>query len=186
MIQGTSKEFKQLNDFRKDKVITKKEYMPLMLEMVAWKVVYYAYMLVIPFILLPNLTIGFWLVCFLSLHFVAGFILATIFQTAHVMPDCEFPEVNEEGTIENNWAIHQMQTTSNYAPKSRIFSWFVGGLNYQVEHHLFPNICHVHYKNISSIVKQKAEKYNLPYYSQKSYFSALGEHFKMLKMLGEK
>ena len=183
---STSKEFKQLNDFRKDKVITKKEYMPLMLEMVVWKVVYYAYMLVIPFILLPNLTIGFWLVCFLSLHFVAGFILATIFQTAHVMPDCEFPEVNEEGTIENNWAIHQLQTTSNYAANSRIFSWFVGGLNYQVEHHLFPNICHVHYRNISSIVKLKAEKYNLPYYSQKSYFSALGEHFKMLKMLGEK
>ena len=101
---STSKEFKQLNDFRKDEVITKKEYMPLMLEMVAWKIVYYGYMLVVPLMLKPDLSVGFWLICFLSLHFVAGFILATIFQTAHVMPDCDFPEVNEEGTIENNWA----------------------------------------------------------------------------------
>jgi linoleoyl-CoA desaturase len=116
---------------------------------------------------------------------VAGFILATIFQTAHVMPECDHPIANEEGTIENNWAIHQLQTTSNYAPKSRLFSWFVGGLNFQVEHHLFPNICHVHYKNISHIVKEKAEKYGLPYYTQKSFLQALIEHTRMLKSLGQ-
>ena len=117
-------------------------------------------------------------------HFIAGFILATIFQTAHVMPDCDFPKVNESGTIENNWAIHQLQTTSNYAPKSRLFSWFVGGLNYQIEHHLFPNICHVHYKSISKIVKEKTQKYNLPYYCRKSYLSAVIDHGTMLKNLG--
>ena len=66
-----------------------------------------------------------------------------------------------------------------------IFSWFVGGLNFQVEHHLFPNICHVHYKNISHIVKEKAEKHGLPYYSQKSYLQAIIEHTKMLKSLGQ-
>ncbi|MGC6427944.1 MAG: fatty acid desaturase family protein [Flavobacteriales bacterium] len=183
---ATNKEFKQLNDFRRDNVITKKEYLPLMLEMIAWKIVYYLYMLVIPMMLIDSLTFGFWLVCFVSLHFVAGFILATIFQTAHIMPDCEYPTVNNEGTIENNWAIHQLQTTSNYAPQSKFFSWFIGGLNFQVEHHLFPNICHVHYQDISKIVKAKAKKYNLPYYTQKNYATALGEHFKMLKKLGEK
>ena len=88
---------------------------------------------------------------FLQSSFCSWFILATIFQTAHIMPECDYPVANEEGTIENNWAIHQLQTTSNYAPTSRFFSWFVGGLNFQVEHHLFPNICHVHYKNISHI-----------------------------------
>ena len=101
------------------------------------------------------------------------------------MPECDYPIANDDGTIENNWAIHQLQTTSNYAPKSRFFSWFVGGLNFQVEHHLFPNICHVHYKNISHIVKEKAEKYGLPYYSQKSYIQAIIEHCKMLKSLGK-
>ena len=108
--------------------------------MVAWKIIYYAYMFAVPYFLVGGISFGFWLLCFCSLHFVAGFILATIFQTAHIMPECEHPTTNKEGTIENNWAIHQLQTTSNYAPKSRFFSWFVGGLNFQVEHHLFPNM----------------------------------------------
>ena len=182
---ATNKEFKQLNDFRRDGFISKKEYTPLMLEMVAWKIIYYTYMFVIPYFITNNISIGFWLICFFSLHFVAGFILATIFQTAHIMPECDYPRANENGTIENNWAIHQLQTTSNYAPSSRFFSWYAGGLNFQVEHHLFPNICHVHYKNISHIVKEKAEKYGLPYYSRKTYLQAIIEHGKMLKSLGK-
>jgi len=180
---ATNKEFKQLKDFKEDGVIGKKEYQSLMLEMVLWKLVYYVYMFGIPYFF-GSISFAFWLLCFFTLHFVAGFILATIFQTAHIMPECDHPKTNNEGTIENNWAIHQLQTTSNYAPKSKLFSWFVGGLNFQVEHHLFPNICHVHYKDISNIVKQKAKKYNLPYYTQKNYLKALIEHTKMLKHLG--
>jgi linoleoyl-CoA desaturase len=182
---ATNKEFKQLKDFKKDGVIQKKEYGPLLLEMVGWKIIYYLYMLVIPMLMIDSLNFGFWLICFVSLHFVASFILATIFQTAHIMPECEYPSVNNEGTIENNWAIHQLQTTSNYSPKSVFFSWFIGGLNFQVEHHLFPNICHVHYQKISSIVKQKAKEYDLPYHTQKNYATALNQHFKMLKILGQ-
>ena len=164
-------------------VINSKEYGPLMIEMIIWKIIYYAYILIVPYFIVGYI-ICFWLVVFFSLHFVAGFILATIFQTAHIMPDCDYPVTNNDGTIENNWAIHQLQTTSNYAPKSRFFSWFVGGLNFQVEHHLFPNICHIHYKNISHIVKAKAVKQYLPYYTQKVYTSII-EHFKMLKSLGK-
>ena len=182
---ATNKEFKQLNDFKRDGFINKKEYTPLMLEMVAWKIIYYAYMFIVPYFIVGGISFGFWLLCFISLHFVAGFILATIFQTAHIMPECDYPIANEDGTIENNWAIHQLQTTSNYAPKSRFFSWFVGGLNFQVEHHLFPNVCHIHYKSISHIVKEKAKKHGLPYHSQKSYLKAIIEHAKMLKSLGK-
>lgn len=180
---ATTKEFKQLNDFLSEKIINKKEHKSLMTEMVIWKVIYYAYLFVIPYFI-GDVSFGFWLVCFMSMHFVAGLMLATIFQTAHVMPDCEFPVV-ENGTIENNWAIHQLETTSNYAPKSKFFSWFVGGLNFQIEHHLFPNICHVHYKGISDIVKQKSQEHGLPYYTYKTYFQAIGEHTKMLKQLGK-
>ena len=180
---ATTKEFKQLNDFLKHKVIGKKEYRSLMIEMVAWKVIYYAYIFVIPFFL-GNISFWFWVLCFMSMHYVAGLILSTIFQTAHVMPDCDYPEV-KKGTIENNWAIHQLETTSNYAPKSKLFSWFVGGLNFQIEHHLFPNVCHVHYKALSKIVKRKSEEHDLPYYTYKSYFKALSEHTKMLKQLGK-
>ena len=182
---ATNKEFKQLNDFKKNGFVSKKEYVPLMLEMVAWKIIYYVYIFAIPYFITGGISIGLWIICFFSLHFVAGLILATIFQTAHIMPECDYPKANEEGTIENNWAIHQLQTTSNYAPSSRFFSWYAGGLNFQVEHHLFPNICHVHYKSISNIVKEKAEKYGLPYYSRKTYFQAIIEHAKMLKSLGK-
>jgi linoleoyl-CoA desaturase len=75
-------------------------------------------------------------------------------------------------------------TTTNYAPKSRIFSWYVGGLNFQIEHHLFPNICHVHYKRIAGIVAETAREYGLPYNSQKNFLNAIKEHGRMLYMLG--
>lgn len=181
---ATIKEFKQTADFKRDGIINSSQYVNLMIEMILWKIVYYGYMLVVPMILLPNLTFGVWLLCFFTMHFIAGFILGAIFQTAHIMPDCEYPAPDDSGNMENNWAIHQLQSTSNYAPKSRLFSWYVGGLNYQIEHHLFPTVCHVHYRKISEIVRSKAKKYNLPYYSQKNFFKALIEHGKMLYVLG--
>lgn len=179
---ATNKEFKQLNDFLKDNVITSKEYRSLMIEMVIWKVIYYGYIFVIPYFV-GDISLGFWLLCFMSMHYVAGLILSTIFQTAHIMPNSDYPRV-KNGTVENNWAIHQLETTTNYAPKSKFFSWFVGGLNFQIEHHLFPNMCHVHYKAISQIVEEKSKKYELPYSSYNTFFRALVEHTKMLKQLG--
>ena len=110
--------------------------------------------------------------------------MAIIFQPAHVVPTSEYPVPSEEGKLENTWAIHQLLTTADFAPKSRIFSWFVGGLNYQVEHHLFPHICHVHYKKISGIVKTTALKYDLPYHVQDNFIMALRNHARMLKILG--
>lgn len=179
---ATNKEFKQLNDFLKENVITSKEYRSLMIEMVIWKVIYYGYIFAIPYFV-GDISLGFWLLCFMSMHFVAGLILSTIFQTAHIMPNSDYPRV-KNGTVENNWAIHQLETTTNYAPKSKFFSWFVGGLNFQIEHHLFPNMCHVHYKAISQIVEEKSKKYKLPYSSYNTFFRALVEHTKMLKQLG--
>lgn len=119
------------------------------------------------------------------MHFVAGLSLGAIFQPAHVVPETEFPIPEKDLTIENNWMIHQLETTSDFAAKSKFFGWFVGGLNFQVEHHLFPNICHVHYKALSKIVKETAKEYNLPYHSHKTFFNALSAHTKMLKKLGQ-
>ncbi|NNF02048.1 MAG: acyl-CoA desaturase [Bacteroidia bacterium] len=180
----TSKEFLQVNRYKKLGLIKdKKTYKSLLTELIVWKVLYFAYMLVLPLIFFP---IAWWLilVAFFAMHFTAGMILSLIFQTAHVMPDCEYPVVNDEGIIENSWAVHEMQTTSNYAPKSRVFSWLIGGLNYQVEHHLFPSICHIHYKHISKIVAETAAEYNLPYHSQTNFVTAVWNHVKMLYRLG--
>jgi linoleoyl-CoA desaturase len=101
-----------------------------------------------------------------------------------VVPSSEYPTPDEEGQLQNNWAIHQMLTTANFSPKSSFFSWYIGGLNYQIEHHLFPNICHVHYRKISAIVKQTAQEFGVPYNVQPNFVKAVWSHGKMLKKLG--
>ncbi|HEY9007597.1 MAG TPA: acyl-CoA desaturase [Ohtaekwangia sp.] len=152
--------------------------------LIATKVLYLAYIMVLPLAILP-ITGWQWFAGFFLMHYIAGFILAVIFQPAHVIDGTEYPLPNEEGKIENSWAIHQLHTTTNFAQSNKILSWYVGGLNYQVEHHLFPNVCHVHYRNISGIVKQTAEEFDLPYKSQPTFIGALIGHAKLLKELGK-
>lgn len=147
------------------------------------KSLYWLFTLVLPMIFFPfawfHVLLGF-----LVMHLISGLALALIFQPAHVIEDTDFFLPDEDISVENNWAIHQMKTTANFANKSIFFSWFVGGLNFQIEHHLFPNICHVHYKKIAPIVKQTAKEYNVPYYEHKTFVGALLSHFKVLYQLG--
>lgn len=149
------------------------------------KIFYAGYIMVLPYYLLP---VAFWqiLVGFVVMHYIAGFILSIIFQPAHVIEGTEFPMPDETGNMENNWAIHQLHTTTNFGHKHKLFSWYIGGLNYQVEHHLFPNICHVHYKKISKIVEQTAKEFNLPYKSKDTFIQALAAHTRLLKTLGQR
>ena len=121
---------------------------------------------------------------FILMHVICGLVLACIFQSAHVIEDTDFYLPDDDGCVENNWAIHQMRTTANFANGSVIFSWLIGGLNYQIEHHLFPNICHVHYKDIAGIVKKTAKEFNVPYHQHKTFFGALKSHFTLLNQLG--
>ena len=148
-----------------------------------WKVVFVAYMFVLPMILLP---VPWWsiLLYVLASQFIAGITMATIFQAGHVMEENEYPLPDESGMMTNKWAEHQLRTTSNFANQKRWVTWLMGGLNHQVEHHLFPTICHVHYPAISKIVKQTAEEFGLPYHSHPSFFAAIREHGKMLQKLG--
>jgi linoleoyl-CoA desaturase len=121
---------------------------------------------------------------FLLMHFISGLLLSLIFQTAHVINETEFYAPTEDGSVENNWAIHQMRTTANFANGSKLFSWYIGGLNYQIEHHLFPNICHVHYRKISKIVRDTAKEFDVPYHHHKTFFEAVRSHFSLLYQLG--
>ena len=154
-----------------------------LLKISGWKLLYYTYALILPIIFLP---VAPWIVilAFISLHIVTGLSVSIIFQTAHVMPDMDYPLPSETGVIENDWAIHQLATTSNFSPTNRFFSWCIGGLNYQVEHHLFPNICHVHYKDLSKIVAEVAAEYNIPYHVHKTFAGAVVVHLEMLRSLG--
>jgi linoleoyl-CoA desaturase len=147
------------------------------------KVWYVAVMLVLPlvFVELPWWQI---LIGFTVMHLICGVFLAFVFQSAHIIHETAFTTPDEVGSVENSWAVQQLKSTANFANGSRWFSWFVGGLNYQIEHHLFPNICHVHYKDISKIVKKTALEFNLPYYEHKTFLAALGSHFSLLHKLG--
>lgn len=181
----TFKDFKQLIGYKREnaRLNSKKSYNQLMVSLIISKVFYYILFLAIPMVLIPApwyLTLG----GFLLMHFVAGLILGAVFQAAHVVPTSEYPLPDEEGNVENNWAIHQLLTTSDFAPKNQLLSWYTGGLNFQVEHHLFPNISHVHYKKLSPLVQRAAEKYNLPYYVEKNFRQAIRSHTKMLYKLG--
>ncbi|HCZ35255.1 MAG TPA: acyl-CoA desaturase [Cytophagales bacterium] len=151
--------------------------------LIATKVVYVSYIFVIPFLVT---SLSGWQILFgiLTMHYIAGFILAIIFQPAHVIEGTEYPLPDEHHKLENTWAVHQLHTTTNFGNKSRWFSWYVGGLNFQIEHHLFPNICHVHYRKIAAIVESTAREYNLPYKSATTFVDALLGHARLLKQLG--
>ncbi len=140
------------------------------------------------FIVLPMIfaSVAWWqsLLGFLLMHAICGQVLALIFQCAHIIEETDFFEPSKTGSMENNWAIHQMRTTANFANDNAVFSWFIGGLNYQIEHHLFPNICHVHYRDISKIVKSTAEEYGVPYNHHPTFSGALKSHFSVLNRLG--
>jgi linoleoyl-CoA desaturase len=120
------------------------------------------------------------------MQYIAGFLLAIIFQPAHVIDGTEYPEPDENDNLENSWAIHQMLTTTNFGNKSRWFSWYVGGLNFQIEHHLFPHVCHVHYRKIAGIVKETAAEFGVPYKSAATFVGALAGHARLLRELGRR
>lgn len=184
IIKLTYTDFKRAIRYRKMELIKdNKELSSRILKIISGKIFYVTYMIAMPLIFAP---FAWWLTLlgFLVMHIICGFILSIIFQTAHVMTTSEFPLPDEEGRIENNWAVHQMLTTTNFSPKSRIFSWFIGGLNYQIEHHLFAGISHVHYRDLSKVVAETAKEYGIPYHCQKNFVHALRDHGKMLYQLG--
>ena len=181
---STVKEFLQIKRFHSYGLTkTKKRYHLILIGLVFWKIFYFTYLLVIPIMLVPEMT-GAIVGGFFIMHFMAGVILSAIFQSAHVMPECDFAMPDNKDEIDQSFLVHQLLNTCNFATKSKAFTWFVGGLNHQVEHHLFPNICHIHYPNISKIVKDTADKYKIPYYSHKTFLDAVSQHTKMLYKLG--
>jgi linoleoyl-CoA desaturase len=142
------------------------------------------------YIAIPVYFVGWpaWAIGFASMHVIMGLTLALVFQLAHVVEHAEFVATAEMDTkvIENEWAIHQVKTTVNFASKNKIISWFVGGLNFQIEHHLFPRISHVHYPAISKIVQKTCRQYNIPYHEYRTMSQAISSHFRMMRQLGQK
>jgi linoleoyl-CoA desaturase len=182
----TAKDFVQYYRYRKNNVNTSSpsENRIFFAKLVLLKLAYLFVFLVVPtaFFDIPFIQV---LTGFLLMHFLAGVILTVIFQLAHSVEGTSHPMPTAGGIIENDWAIHQMNTTINFSPKNKLLSWYVGGLNFQVEHHLFPKISHIHYPAIAPIVEQTAREFNVPYLQHGTFAAALRAHITFLKKLGK-
>ncbi|MDX1476395.1 MAG: acyl-CoA desaturase [Saprospiraceae bacterium] len=149
----------------------------------AYKALYYSVFLVVPLVVI-HLPWYWILLGFMLAHFVEGFTLAIIFMLAHIIEGTAFPEPGPNGKLDMSWGDLQMHTTCNFAVRNPLVNYLFGGLNFQVEHHLFPNVCHIHYPRISEIVRQTSRAHNLPYLEKKTFFGAIASHRRMLKQLG--
>ena len=139
------------------------------------------------FILVPVLAVGWvsWLVGFTVMSMVAGFVLSIVFQLAHTVEQTEFPVADfETHQLPDEFAAHQIKTTANFATRNKLISWLVGGLNFQIEHHLFPKISHVHYPAISKIVRAVCEEYQLHYIEYPTMRRAVVAHVRFLRTMG--
>ncbi len=177
-------DFKQMRTYLKRKLSygEPKSAKTLWTTLIITKIIYLAIWIVLPLVI----GITWWkvLVGFFIMHYTAGIILSTVFQLAHVVDEAANPQPNETGEMENTWAIHQLFTTVNFAPKNKVVNWYTGGLNHQIEHHIFPHISHVHYSKIAKIVQETAKECQLPYYEYETMTAAVVAHFKHLRTLG--
>ncbi len=150
--------------------------------LISLRIVYFLFWIGVPIFFGVN-EWYFPLVFFLVMHLVCGLFLTIVFQTAHAVPKAQTFSGTEE---RHSWVVHQLVTTCNFATSSRFACWFLGGLNFQKEHHLFPNISHVHYPAISPILRGSCKERGIVYIEYKSFFGAVGAHFQLLYTLGRK
>lgn len=146
-------------------------------ELLVCKALYLLLFVAPPFVLLP---LPWAIAAFILFHAVLSWMLAIVFQLAHLTPGMEFGGVRPS----DDWAIHQVRTTADFATASRIATWFTGGLNHQIEHHLFPKVAHTHYPSLRPIVRSVAERQGLPCHDLGGVASAVRQHFVLLKSLG--
>ncbi|RYE18365.1 MAG: acyl-CoA desaturase, partial [Sphingobacteriales bacterium] len=141
------------------------------------------------YLILPVIMVG-WvetLIGFVIVGVVCGFSISVVFQLAHVVEGTQFPEPNNTTSkIEQEWAVHQINTTANFATKNKVISWFLGGLNFQVEHHLFPGISHIHYPQINKLVKETCLEFNVAYLEHRTMTKAFVSHILHIKKLGSR
>ncbi len=179
-------DIKQTRRYLKRKLTYRKKLQPIRQWFILFftKLIYFVLWIVLPIIFL-NLEWWKVLLGFFIMHYTAGLILSLVFQLAHIIEEAQMPIPDKNtGTMKNTWAIHQLFTTVNFATKNKFMNWFTGGLNHQIEHHIFPHISHIHYTDIAKIVKKTAKEFHLPYLEYENTRSALLSHFKYLKQMG--
>ncbi len=150
-------------------------------ELIGGKVIFACWAVVLPMVFHP-----WWaaLLLFAGTAFVVAVMTSIVFQLAHCVESSAFPSVPSTGKLPNTWAIHQVETTANFSQHNRLLTWYLGGLNFQIEHHLFPKICHVHYPKLSGIVAAVCAEYGVRYNAHNSLFPAMWSHWRWLREMG--
>jgi len=146
------------------------------------KVMFFSWAFLIPALFHPLWQI---IVCYVLTSFVASFVLSIVFQSAHCVQEADFPSLPANSNhVNNSWAMHQVATTVDFAPDNRLLTWYVGGLNFQVEHHLFPDVCHIHYPALAPIVESVCSQFGVKYASHPTFLAAISSHSRWLRLLG--
>ena len=181
------KDFSQIRRYEKEGKLKKIGVNPNMVYagLALSKVFYLSVFFLLPY-LIGHAPYYVYLLGFLVMHLFAGIATTVVFQLAHVVEHTDYFQPDDEQNLQNSWAVHQMLTTCNFAQKNKLLSWYVGGLNYQIEHHLFTHISHIHYAEIAPIVKKTAEEFDVPYYEFRTFWQAVASHWQMLGKLGRK
>lgn len=150
--------------------------------LIGGKAIFFSLALVIPLLLHPVWVV---LVFYFAITYVQGVILGVVFQLAHCVEEATFPMPREDtGRMESTFAAHQIETTVDFARENRVLSWLLGGLNFQIEHHLFPQVCHVHYAALAPIVEKTCAEFGLRYMANETFRAGLASHFRWLRRMG--
>ena len=147
--------------------------------LLAGKLFFYGWAIALPLALHDPLAV---LATYAIASFTLGVTLAVTFQLAHCLAEADFPAAEPKMPL--GWAQHQVATTVDFARGSRLLSWYLGGLNFQVEHHLFPQVCHVHYRELAGVVERTCADHGVPYRAHGSALAALRSHYRWLKRMG--
>jgi linoleoyl-CoA desaturase len=149
--------------------------------LVGGKAIFVTWAIVVPFFVYP-----WWVVvcAYLAYSMVVSLIMAVTFQLAHCVEEADFASPQDLAAESRLWAVHEVETTVNFCPRNRVLTWLVGGLNYQIEHHLFPRVPHTHYPEIAEIVERNAKLHGVRYVAQHSLRAALRSHFRHLRTMG--
>lgn len=119
------------------------------------------------FVGLPMLVGGFGLLQVIAGYALAAAIVSLSFAIlvigTHVSDRAVFPEADREGRLGHDWATHQLLTSVDWAPTSRIAAALTGGANAHTAHHLFPGFSHCHATQLSRIVIEAAREHGLDY-----------------------
>ena len=168
----------------KASITSKKKKLPPKENFIFW---FTKFMYIVAYMLVPILVVGWlnWLVGFLVITVTCGIVISIVFQLAHVVEGTHFHSAgNQRQDVKQEWAIHQLLSTANFATSSKFLYWLLGGLNFQIEHHLFPRISHIHYPKISKLIKEACVEYNVVYNEYNTMFKAVTSHLVHLRKLG--